>query len=152
MRVHARAHLFAVLAFKQVRYAHRELDDFEATLYRPKRVGKRFAVFFRDEVSELLAMRFDQFAIAHEDARTPQRRRIAPGGESGFRGAHGSRNVRFIAEGDLAHDLAGGGVRHVTGTRARSTLFTSIYPEREALDRFHLSRLVHTVSWWARLR
>ena len=98
VRIDVGADVFAVLAFHEVRNAHGEFDHLETALDRARGVGERLAVLFGDEARELFAMRVDQLAIAHEDARAPQRRRVAPRGKRRFRRGHRRVDVRFVAE------------------------------------------------------
>ena len=83
VRVDPGPHVLGVLALQQVGDAARELDHLEAALHRAGRVGQRLAVLLGDDPRDVALALLEEVAEAHEDARPPKRRRVAPPGERG---------------------------------------------------------------------
>ena len=106
--VHVGADVFAELALEQVRDAGGELDHLDAARDLALGVGQRLAVFLRDDLREILALRVHEIAEAHEDARAAQRRIRAPECQRGGGGRDGRVHVGGIAERHVADHLARG--------------------------------------------
>ena len=131
--IDAGADLFAVLAFDQMRYTHRELDYFNAALHRAGGIRQRLAMLGRDQARELILVGVEQLAKAHQDARAAQCRRIAPSRKRALRCLHRRIDIGRVAERHALGDLPGRRVGDVARARARCWFVFAVYPQRHRL-------------------
>ena len=120
MAVDAGADFLAVFALHEMRYAHREFDDFEPALHRAGGIGQRLAVLLRNQVREFVlvarrAARGNASACARGAAAASRASR-----ESGLRRLHGRVDVGIVAEWHAPDDLPRRRIGHVSRARARS--------------------------------
>ena len=102
-----------MLAFKQVRDAAGELDDFHSANHFSLRVGENFAVFPSDERGQFIVMLFQQCLESKKKSRASKRRKFRPRGES--RACRGDRGVdlRGGSQGDLGGHFASGWIEDI---------------------------------------
>jgi hypothetical protein len=146
MAVDAGADFLAVFTLDEMRYAHRELDDFDAALHRAGGIGERLAVFCRNQFRQFVLVRVEQLAKFHQDARAAQRRRVAPAGKRAACRLHRSVDVGRVAERHAPGDLPRRRIGDVARARARGVLLLAVYPQRYRRHGFQFNRFVHLRS------
>ncbi len=141
VRVDVGADVLAVFALEQMRNAGRELDDFDASRDRALCVGERLAVLLRDDARDVLLVRVQQLAKAHQHARAPKRRRRAPRGKCSSGRLHRRIDVCPVRERHVPNHFAGRRVRHLAVARRLRRHRAATDPQRQPFE----SRQVHHV-------
>ena len=113
-RINGGADVFAVLALEQFGGIRGVFHVFNAALQLAHGVAHDLAVFGGDHGADLVGVGLKQHLEVAHDARALERRRVAPGGESGLCVGNGLFDSYFVGQQHTLFGLAGGGVKNVS--------------------------------------
>ena len=92
-------------------------------------------MLLRDDPREILLMRVEKVAKAHQHARAAQRRRDTPCRKRLCRCLNGCIDVRGIGKRHMPNDLAGCGIGYFAITRRHRVGRAPADPQRQPLER-----------------